>query len=193
METNYFCPNGYLLRKIKTKIMEQNVTSTTTKGVVIGLILILLALVTYFGNIDINGPIKWLGYIIFILGIIWAVYSYGKQINYNATFGNYFAHGFKVSALVTAIMIIYLIIFITIFPDFKEKAMDEARKKMQEQNKLTQEQITQSMEGFRKFFMVIVVGGTLLVYIITGAIASLVGAAITKKDPGQIPSDLNQI
>ncbi len=173
--------------------MEQTVTSTTTKGLVIGLILILLALVMYFGNIDVNGPVKWLGYIIYFLGIIWSVYSYGKQINYNSTFGNYFAHGFKVSALVTAIMIIYIIIFITLFPDFKEKAIDEARKGMQANKDLSQEQISQFVEGTRKFFMVILIGGTLLIYIISGALSALVGAAITKKEPGQIPGNINQI
>ena len=32
--------------------MEQTITSTTTKGLVIGLILIILALATYFANIE---------------------------------------------------------------------------------------------------------------------------------------------
>lgn len=173
--------------------MQQNITSTTTKGVVIALILIVLALVTYFGNIDINGPVKWVGYIVFVAGIIWAVNSYGKQINYNATFGNYFAHGFKVSALVTAIMIIYIVIFISVFPDFKEKAIDEARKRMHEKNNLTEEQITQGIEWTRKFFMVFVIGATLLGYLIFGALSALIGAAITKKEPGQLTSDINQI
>ena len=166
--------------------MEQKITTTTTKGVVIGLILFVLNLAIYFANIDINGPIKWIGYIIFIGGIIWSIYSYGKQINYNATFGNYFAHGFKVSALVTAITIIALIILITVFPDFKEKGVEATRKAMQQNKDLTQEQVSQYVEGFSKFFMVIIIGGTLLVYLITGALSSLVGAAITKKEPNQI-------
>ena len=173
--------------------MEQTVTSTSTKGTVIGLILIILALVTYFADIKVNGPVQWLGYAVFVGGIIWSVYSYGKQINYNATFGNYFAHGFKVAALVTAILIIYIIVFVFIFPEFKEKAIDEARKSMQEKNNLTPDQITQGLDITRKFFMVFLVGGTLIGYIIFGALASLVGAAITKKEPNKIIDDVNQI
>src|SRR5664279_2836023 len=107
--------------------MEQKITSTSTKGLVIGLILVILSLATYFANIEPNGPVQWFGYAVFIGGIIWSVYSYGKQIDYNATFGNYFAHGFKVAALVTAIMIIFFIVFIIVFPEFKEKALDKAR------------------------------------------------------------------
>jgi hypothetical protein len=173
--------------------MEQTVTTSTTKGVVIGLILIVLAIATYFADIRPDGPVQWIGYVIFIGGIIWSVYSYGKQINYNATFGIYFAHGFKVAALVTAIMIIYIVIFIILFPDFKERAIDQARAAMHKKNKMTEEQITQALEWTRKFFMVFLVGGTLIGYLIFGSLASLVGAAITKKEPNQLAGDINQI
>jgi hypothetical protein len=173
--------------------MEQTITSTTTKGLVIGLFLVILALVMYFSNIEINGPVQWIGYAVFIGGILWSVYSYGKQIDYNSTFGNYFAHGFKVAALVTAIMIIYIVIFITLFPDFKEKAMDKARVAMREKNNLTEEQMTQALEMTRKFFMVFLIGGTLVGYLIFGALAALIGAAITKKQPDKFVGDINQI
>jgi hypothetical protein len=173
--------------------MEQTITSTTTKGLVIGLILIILALATYFASIEVNGPVQWIGYAVFIGGIMWSVYSYGKQMDYNATFGNYFAHGFKVAALVTAIMIIYVVIFIVLFPDFKEKAIDKARIAMREKNNLTEEQMTQGIEMTRKFFMVFLIGGTLLGYLILGALAALIGAAITKKQPNKFVGDINQI
>ncbi len=173
--------------------MEQTVTTTTTKGILIALVLIIIALATYFLNIQANGPLQWIGYIVFLGGIIWSVMSYGKQINHNSTFGNYFAHGFKVAALVTAIMIIYVIIFIVLFPEFKEKAIVEARKSMQAKNNLTEEQINTGLEMTRKFFMVFLVGGTLLGYLLFGALASLIGAAVTKKQPNNFAGDINQI
>jgi len=173
--------------------MEKTVTSTITKGLVISLILIVLALAVYFANIQVNGPTQWIGYAVFIGGVIWSIYSYGKQVDYNSTFGNYFAHGFKVSATVTAIMIIYIFIFIVLFPDFKEKALDQAKVAMREKNNMTEEQMTQAIEWTRKFFMVFLVGGTLLGYLILGALAALVGAAITKKQPNNFAGDINQI
>jgi drug/metabolite transporter (DMT)-like permease len=173
--------------------MEPTVTPTSTKGIVIGLILVVLALITYFMDIKVNGPLQWVGYAIFIGGIIWSVMSYGKQVNHNSTFGNYFAHGFKVAALVTAIMLIYVIIFIVLFPEFKEKAIDEARKSMQSKNNLSEEQIKAGLEMTRKFFMVFLVGGTLLGYLFFGALASLIGAAVTKKEPNNFAGDINEI
>lgn len=173
--------------------MEQNVTTTTTKGLVIGLVMIVIAIAIYFLNIDVNGPSRWISNIIFVGGIIWSVYNYGQQIDYNATFGNYFAHGFKVSAVVTCLMIIYLVIFMVLFPEFKEKAMGQARVQMEKGGKMTAEQIDQAITLTRKFFMAFAIGGTLLGLLIFGALASLVGAAITKKDPHPILDDVNQI
>ncbi len=171
--------------------MEQPVTPATTKGVVIGLILVAISIGVYLASIDVNGPAKWIGNAAFIIGIIWAVNNYGKQINYHSTFGNYFAHGFKVTAVVTVIMILFLVVFVMVFPEFKEKAMEQGRMQMHQKN-MTDEQINQAMEMTRKFFMVFVIGGSLVVYLIFGSLASLVGAAITKKEPNRFPGDSNQ-
>lgn len=169
--------------------MEQTVTTSTTKGIVISLILIVIALVSYFLNMNTSSWLQYLSYAVFMVGIIWSVYNYGNQIDHNSTFGNYFAHGFKTAALVTAIMIIYIVIFVYLFPDVREKAMEAARTRMQSQGKMTQEQINQGLLVTKKFFMVFIIAGTLLGYLIFGALASLIGAGITKKNPRPIEID----
>lgn len=169
--------------------MDQTVTSSTSKGIVISLILIVIALITYFLDMNNNTATRYISFAVFIIGVIWSVNMYGKQTDYNATFGNYFAHGFKIAALVTAIMIIFVVIFVYIFPDVREKGMEAARKSIEEKGKLSQEQINQSMEFTKKFFMVFIIAGTLLGYLIFGALAALIGAAITKKNPRPIEID----
>ena len=101
--------------------MEQKITSPATKGIVISLILIVFALISYFMDLSQNKAFQWIGYFVFIAAIIWSVYSYGQQVNHNSTFGIYFSHGFKVAATVTALMIIFTVIFLLLFPDIKEK------------------------------------------------------------------------
>lgn len=162
----------------------QPVTSSGTKAIVISLILIVLGLTTYFLDMSDNKGLQWVGYIIFFIGIIWSVNSYGKQIDYNSTFGNYFSHGFKTTAMVTLIMVAFMVLVLYLFPDMKEKSMEAARKGMVE-NKMTEEQITQAMGFTKKFFMVFAIGGALVFYLFVGAIASLIGAGITKKNPVQ--------
>ena len=45
----------------------------------------------------------------------------------------------------------------------------------------------------KKFIMVFLVGGTLLGYLFFGALASLIGAAVTKKEPNNFAGDINEI
>jgi hypothetical protein len=169
--------------------MEQTVTTSITKGIVISLILIVVALLFYFLEIPAASPLQLINFVILIIGIIWSIIFYGKQINHNSTFGNYFAHGFKITALVTVIMILFVAVFIYIFPDIKEKALELVRNKISKNKEVSKEQMEASMNFMNKFFMVLVIGRTMLSYVIIGAIASLVGAAVTKKNPRPIEID----
>ena len=171
--------------------MEQPITSTSTKGVTIALIMIVLSLAIYFLDMH-NATLGWISYAIFFIGIILSISIYGKQINYNSGFGNYFTHGFKITALVTVIMIIFTAIFIIAFPEVKEKALEAQRETMEKMGTLTDDQMKKSAELTSKFFMVFTIGGTLLQYIILGTLAALVGAGITKKKPN-INQGLNEL
>ena len=146
--------------------MQQKVTSTTVKGFLIGLVMIAISLTASFMGVSASGSFQWVIYCVFFLGIIFSIYQYGKQVDYNSTFGNYFAHGFKT-------------------------AMEEARKKMSSKE-VSQEQVEKALEITKKFFMILLIGGALVGYLLLGAIASLLGAAVTKKDPRPL-EDLNQI
>jgi hypothetical protein len=169
--------------------MEQKITTSSTKGLVIALILIVLALIIYFLDLSTTRGVEYISFAVLVIGVIWSINNYGNQIDHNATFGNYFSHGFKIAALVTAIMIIYAVIFLYIFPDVKEKGMEAARKSMEARGNMSQEQINQSMEFTKKFFMVFIIAGTLIGYLIFGVIGSLIGAAITRKNPRPIEID----
>lgn len=172
--------------------MEQKVTTPLTKGIIISLLLIVLSLITYFMDLSMNKSIQYVGYLILIAGVIWAISTYGKQINYNATFGNYFAHGFKVSAIITLIMILFTLIFLLVFPEIKEKAIEVTRKSLEDRGGMTPEQINNALDITKKFFMVFTIAGILFFYLLLGVIASLIGAGVTKKNPTQFPDAINQ-
>ena len=52
---------------------------------------------------------------------------------------------------------------------------------MEKQGKMSDDQIDQSMQMFERNFMVFSAGAALFMYLILGAIGSLIGAALTKK------------
>jgi hypothetical protein len=164
--------------------MEQKVTSPIVKGLIITLVLAILDLIGGFAHLKTATWFKWLPTLFLVAAIIWACINYGSQLNGNTTFGNVFAHGFKTSAVVACILILYTLLSIyIIFPDTKDLALEEARKQMEEKGNIPEANIDQAIEMTRKFFLPFAIGGALLGTLIVGAIASLLGSAFTKKNP----------
>ncbi len=163
--------------------MEKKVTSHITKGLIISLILIVLSLISYFTDSQQASWSQWSQNIILFGGIIWACISFGNQMNNQVTFGNVFAHGFKVSAVITCISILFTIIFLLAFPEVKEKSLELARTEMEKAGNMGDEQIEQAIGMASRLFYVFAIGGIVFLYLIIGVIASLIGAAVTKKQP----------
>lgn len=163
--------------------MQPKPTSAVTKGIIISLILIALSLVIYFLGLQKVSGLQYISHLILIVGIIWAIASYAKQIDYNATYGKYFLHGFAVTAVVTCLMIIFTALFITLDPSMKQEALDAATEQMRKNQNLSDEQVNQALEMTRKFFLPMALGGVLLIYMFFGTIVALVAAAVIKKNP----------
>lgn len=167
--------------------MEEKVMTPAIKGVVLSLVLILFSLVLYFTGQSENKSLGWIQIAIFAFAIIWSCYYYATQMKGNVTFGNVFAHGFKTSAATAAIVLLYTIVFIKfIAPEIIDKSMLQARIKWEEA-KLTAEQISTYEATTRKYFIPFAVGMALLMYMIGGLIFSLIGAAVSKKNPDPTP------
>jgi hypothetical protein len=163
--------------------MENKVTSHVVKGLIISLILIAAGIAIHFAGLSMNKAVSSLQYVILLAGIIWACIVYANQMNNNVTFGNVFAHGFKTTAVVTVIIIIYTIIAIKfIFPEMADMAQEQARENM-EKNNMSEDQIEKAMSITEKFFVPLAIGSVLFVFMIIGLISSLIGAAVAKKNP----------
>jgi hypothetical protein len=163
--------------------METKITSPAVKGVIISLVLIVLGLAIYFTGQSQNSALQWVQSLLFGVGIIWAAISFSKQSDGNVTFGNVFAHSFKTSMAATAIMLVYTFVFLKfIAPSFVDQAIEISRQKMEAKGNLTAEQIDQAIAMTKKFFMPFAIGGGLVVDLILGAIFSLLGAAVAKKN-----------
>jgi len=114
--------------------------------------------------------------------VIIAVMSYAKSKDGYVTFGNAFLWGFKTTAVLTALYVVYLLIFIIVFPDFKAKMIEITREGMEKQN-LPDDQIETAMNMMDKAFYVFMFLGTIFFFLLLGVIGSLLGAAFAKKKP----------
>jgi quinol-cytochrome oxidoreductase complex cytochrome b subunit len=162
--------------------MEKKVTSPVIKGLLIALLLIIIGFVGRMTNLQYESWFAWLSYGLLIGGVIFSCITYSNQMDHNVTFGNVFANGFKTTAVVTCLTILFMVILLMVMPEIKEEMMENARTQAAK-GPGTEEQIDQSMQIFNRMFWVFVIGGILVAYLILGCIASLIGAAVAKKNP----------
>ncbi len=164
--------------------MEKKVTSNIVTGLIISLILIVLDLVAGFANFKFATWYRWVPSLILVAALIWACINYGRQNDHNVTFGGVFAFGFKTTAVVASILVVYTLLSIfLIFPETKDLALEMARKQMEEKGNLSQDQIDKGIEITKSLFVPFAIGGAAFGTAIVGAISSLIGAAAAKKNP----------
>ncbi len=164
--------------------MEQNKPiSHIVAGLIIGAVMIIYSLTLYFTNAMQNRALGWLGYLFMIIGIIIFINQYGKAKNNEVTFGNLFGYGFKTTAIIALVITIFSLIFFFAFPEFKTEILAAIRTGMEEQSSTTESQIDTAMNMMEKNFILFFIVFPALIYAFFGCIASLIGAAITKKKP----------
>jgi hypothetical protein len=164
--------------------MEKQITSHIVKGAILGGISILFSIIIYVFNLFAVKELNWISYAITIGGIIYGNILYANQNGNNVSFGNIFAHGFKTTAVLIVISVVYTLLALKVlFPDMIDKIIDMSRIEMEKNPKMTDEIIEQAISMTRKFFIPFAVGGVLIGTGFMGAIASLIGAGVAKKNP----------
>ncbi len=151
-------------------------------GLVTAGAMIALSLLTYVLKQQENQWLSYLGLLILAIGVILSCTNFAKINDGNVTFGNVFSVGFKTTAVIIVITTLVTVILILAMPHIKEQAMETARVKMQEQGKSTDE-INMALDITSRFFLVFVIGFSVFFSLLTGLVASLIGAGVAKKNP----------
>jgi hypothetical protein len=162
---------------------ERKPISHLQAGLLIAAILIVYSIVLNFLGQSTNRSLSMISNLIMIVGIIVFVRVHGTFMNNSLSFGDLFSYGFKTTAVLTIIFIGFLIVFNLISPELKAQALEVVRQQMEEGGEISDDKIDQALEVVSKFYWIGVIGGTLIFFVIIGAIGSLIGAAITPKNP----------
>ncbi|HEX6847483.1 MAG TPA: DUF4199 domain-containing protein [Chitinophagaceae bacterium] len=164
--------------------MEENkIMSAQLKGLLIALIVIVLGIAGYYTELGFSNWFNWVVNAIMFIAIIIACVHFANQKEGYVTFGNVFMHGFKISAVIAAIVLVYTVLaFTVLFPDMKERIFEMQQTQM-EKSGIDEDQMEQGMTMMKKYFMIFLVLGVIFGTLIWGCIASLIGAAVAKKKP----------
>jgi hypothetical protein len=164
--------------------MDKQITSHIVKGAILGGISILFSIVIYVFNLYTTQWLSYLSYAVFIGGIIYGNILFANQNDNNVTFGNIFAHGFKTTAVTIVITVLYTVLALyVLFPDMIDKIIEVSRTEMLKNPKLTDEMIEQGVAMTKKLFLPFAIAGAIFGTGFIGAIGSLIGAAVAKKNP----------
>ena len=160
-----------------------------TKGLLIGLALIIISLVILLTKQENNKSLSGISIAVMVGGIIWACLSFSKQMNGNVTFGTVFSHGFKTSALVAALVSLWVALTLgLLFPEVIDRALEAERIKLMDKQ-MSDEEIDNAMTIGKKIAVPMGVIFTVILYLVMGAIGSLIGAALAKKNPNPVFPD----
>ncbi|HEY5773860.1 MAG TPA: DUF4199 domain-containing protein [Chitinophagaceae bacterium] len=161
---------------------ETKIMSPQIKGLLIALVVIILHIAGYFTGLGFTTTwYNWVVNLVLLAAIIFACVHFANQKEGFVTFGNVFLHGFKISAVVTIIMLVYtLLAFTVLFPDMKEKIFEMQAAQMEKQG-MDEDKMEQATSAMKNFFWPITIGVTIFGTLIWGAISSLIGAAVAKK------------
>ena len=163
--------------------METKVTTHIVKGVILGAVYILLSTIIYAFNLY---SIKWLTLLIYLFifaGIIISNIVYANQNNNNESFGNIFADGFKTTSLFIIISIAFTVLFFILLPEMIDKSFELQRVELEKKPELTDEMIEDFIAMQKDNFWTFTIAGNIVLNAIIGAIASLIGAGVAKKNP----------
>lgn len=151
-------------------------------GILIAVVMIVLFVVYYVFSVPQQGFSRWIPTLLFVILIIIAQQSHAKALAHRVTYGELFTNGFKTTAVTTSLYVVFLILFLIFIPGFKEQSLQMAREAMEKRGNMTEEQINMAMSFTEKYFTVFMLAGTIFGTLIAGAIASLIGAAIARKE-----------
>ncbi|HEV8083073.1 MAG TPA: DUF4199 domain-containing protein [Chitinophagaceae bacterium] len=174
--------------------MQNKVLSSRNGALILLLVLVVFTLLMNIGGFQGNRVLPWLSYIIIVLGIMLLVTKYGKDLNNSVSFGNLFAYGFKTTAILTIFFVAFSVLFYMTFPEYKDQLLEISKQNaLKDAPADKREQMEKGMEMFKRFFWVGMIAGILISFAILGALGSVIGAAVAKKNPNAFQDDVNQI
>lgn len=152
-------------------------------GFVTGIIMVVVGLVLYVTGLAFKSQaMSYVSQIPFLVGIIVNAMAYSKANDGFVTFGNVFGSCFKMSMIVALVMMVWSFISMFVFPEMKDKALTMMQEQMAKNPKVTDEQVEMSVNMMKKNWNVFMIAGAVFGTLFYGAIFSLIGGAVAKKN-----------
>jgi hypothetical protein len=146
-----------------------------------------------FLNIDPGSPLRYIAFIPVIAFLLLTQKEFRDKLNGFIKFGQAFVAGLYFAIFSSVLGAIFLYLYYSFLsPQEWALMLTSMETKMAAAGTMSQDQIDSVMTMYTKYGMLLTIGGALLMGPIVGAIISLIGAAIFKKEPTLADLEQNQ-
>ena len=144
-------------------------------GLITGTAMLMAALIMfYIVKIPAIGSGQYLVWTIYTAGIIWALMNHKTAPE--QTFKAYFSEGFKTFIVAALIIIVYTFIFYKMNPQIVEKMIMDNDALIIKEGNHTPAEMQQNADKFRSIFIPGMLMTNTLIYLVIGALVSVIGA-----------------
>lgn len=161
---------------------KKNMGHLMAGGILSGVLILYSVILIVLDQVE-NKWLSWMSYLLMIGILVYFIKQHGKEHQYQLGFGNLFSFGFKATAFATIIMLVFQVGFNLAFPEMREKIMQIAMEKMSQDPRVTEEALEMGASFLEKTFWPLIIAGTIFGTLFAGALGSLIGAWLTKKNP----------
>lgn len=161
----------------------QNATKIATKWAgIYTLIAIIITYIIELAAIDPNSAVKYVTFIPFVIFLYLAQKEYRETLGGYISFGNAFSAGFRYSIFSGLFLAVFTYLYFTVLNPSSWQVVVDATRTAMEAKDTPEAQIDKTLEIMDKYGKLLTAFGSAFSYGIFGAIISLIGAAIVKKE-----------
>ncbi len=148
-------------------------------GLIAGGLMVAVSLLMFYTlHLPEQGTVKYICYGIYTAAIVLGLANFKAGNAQEKTFKNYFSEGFKVFVVITLIMAVFTIIFYKMNPQIIDHSLAEINKYNVADANKTPAELADNGKEFKKIFIPMTVAITTFMYLILGALVTLVGAGL---------------
>lgn len=149
------------------------------KGLITGILMILVALASFYGNLDADSPVQYVIYALYAGGIAWTILAWSRSPEWTGKYGDAFNQGFRCFIIVILLMVTFTAVFNWLHPEFAEEMARLMKEDLLKKKEKTPAEINEEVERFKNGYTTMLIYSSIFGYLIIGAAVTAVTAAFT--------------
>ncbi len=151
-----------------------NKLSATTKGLMAGVIMVIISIAIYFARGNFDNNLQYITYAVYVAAILWALYDFKNSAAENKSFKEYFSTGFRCFIVITFIMVLFTFIFTKVDPSMKEQMAVKYRADLAAKENYTNVEIEAMVQKAKDYFNIMLTSMAIFGYLVIGSMVTVI-------------------